>query len=114
MKKSNKKILIIVAVVFILLFAAGANLLAANVEAHSTGSTVVVIGLTWAEFIRTLYVYFTVFGSAILSAIAVINLVLDKKSDIQTKTLWVLVIALIPVTGSLVSLFVRPRLQKQL
>ena len=114
MKKFQKNILITLIVILILLLAAGANLLAVFAEAESTGSTVTVIGLTWADFIRTLYIYFTVFGSAILSAIAVINLVLDKKSDVQTKTLWVLVIALIPVTGSLVSLFVRPRLQKQL
>jgi ABC-type spermidine/putrescine transport system permease subunit II len=52
-------------------------------------------------------------GPWVLSGIALLFLVLDRKPDIQTKTFWVLVIALIPVIGSLVSLFVRPRLEKQ-
>ncbi|MFM2384713.1 MAG: hypothetical protein RL166_587 [Actinomycetota bacterium] len=68
----------------------------------------------WGNYLSGVTWILRIYGPAILTALSLVLLVLDRKSDVQTKILWVLVIALVPVTGSLISLFVRPRLHKHL
>ena len=67
--------------------------------------------ITNSTWLSELQIYVLMFGPGLLTGLALLLLVLDRKSDTKTKTLWVLIIALIPVIGPLVCLFVRPRLK---
>ena len=52
------------------------------------------------------------YAGPVLTGLALIFLVLDRKLDTQTKILWVLIIALVPNIGPVLSLVVRPLVQK--
>lgn len=67
----------------------------------------------WGEYISNITLFLSIFGPSILTGIALLFVTLDRKSDTQTKILWVLVIALIPVIGPIICLLVKPLLQKQ-
>lgn len=70
--------------------------------------------MNWEEYLSNAFWVVRIQGPWVVTGIALLVLVLDRKSDVQTKTFWVLVIALIPVIGPIVYLLVRSRLQKQL
>ena len=68
---------------------------------------------TWIAIMPDLFLIIGVWGPHILTGLALVLLVLNRNTDTQEKILWVLVIALIPVIGPLVSLIVRPWLARR-